>query len=125
MAPRISSTSTVSPATMVKVSSYGSADQMSPDSRPGPGPSELIGLGHHALLADELAVAELQVGPALEPLRQPGSDQAEHRHRGAGGGQQLNGHGRVQRCGHHADEGTGREHDQDQVEAEHLGHARA
>src|SRR5687767_9750725 len=80
-------------------------------------------LGHHALLADQLAVAEPEVRAAIDPLHEAGADQAERAHRRRRRDEDLDHDMGVEGGGHHAGHRADGEHDQDQVEAEHLGHA--
>ena len=76
-----------------------------------------------ALPADQLAVAERELGAAVEPLDHRRPHHGQHGDRRGSRGEDLHGDGQADDGGDHADQGTGREHDQDQVEAEHLGHA--
>jgi hypothetical protein len=80
-------------------------------------------LGDQAAGADELAVAERELGPAVQALDEGGADQREHGDGGDERGDDLGDHGKADQGGDHADGRAGGQHGEDQVQAEHLGHA--
>jgi hypothetical protein len=74
------------------------------------------------LLADQRVEALLEVRAAVQPLDERRPDERQHRERGRGGGKELDRESEPGEVHGHPGECTGRNHEEDQVEAEQLQH---